>query len=107
MSSKGGVDWRRLCSDDAALQDPGRQSHTHWVICPPIESMDISPCHKLGCADQLTANQHPPDLICASTDVEQLGVAIETLNRPILGVACTTKRLNGLIRHTHRVLGCQ
>lgn len=97
----------RLCSDDAALHDPGMQHHTHRVICTPAGSMNTSARHKLGCADQLTANKHPPDFVCASTDVEQLCIAIETLNRPIFGVACTTKRLNGLIRHTHCVLGGQ
>ena len=54
-------------------------------------------------AGELATDQHPADLIRAGADVEELGVAIIALDRPVLGVARTTERLDRLVRDTNRI----
>jgi phage terminase large subunit GpA-like protein len=58
-------------------------------------------------SDQLAADQHAADLVGAGADVEQLGVAHEALDRPVLGVARAAQRLDRLQRDLHRAFARQ
>src|SRR3546814_8024281 len=58
-------------------------------------------------ADQLAPDQHPANLVRPRADVEQLGVAPVTLDRPVLRVTRATERLDRLARHLHRALACE
>ena len=57
--------------------------------------------------DQFSADQHPPNLVGAGADVEQLGVAVIALDRPVLGVAGAAQGLDRLVGDLHRVFGGQ
>src|SRR5687767_3762257 len=57
--------------------------------------------------DQLAPDQHASDLVGASADVEQLGVAEISFDRPVLGVAGAAQRLDRLAGDLHRILARQ
>jgi len=53
--------------------------------------------------DQLAADEHAADLVGAGADVEQLGVAVVALDRPVLGVAGAAEGLHRLVGDLHGV----
>src|SRR3954452_15827577 len=53
--------------------------------------------------NHLAADEHSADLVGAGADVEQLGVAVIALPRPVLRVACAAQRLHRLVRDLHRI----
>src|SRR5689334_3056218 len=58
-------------------------------------------------SDDFATDQHPTDLVRARADVEQLGVAREAFDRPLLGIARATQRLDRLQADLHRILARQ
>src|SRR5438552_5822688 len=58
-----------------------------------------------GFCEELAADQHPPDLGRARTDLVQLGIAPQALDRELLRVAHAAQRLDRLAGHPGRLLG--
>src|ERR1700674_5873792 len=69
----------------------------------PYSPLVVPPLLRL--VEQLAADQHPPDLGGAGTDLIQLGVAPQAPGRIFVNVAVAAERLNRLTRHPRRLLG--
>src|ERR1700720_4888056 len=91
-----------------APSSSGASGHAHrshrWRISRAMSSLFAQPLLRL--VEQLAADQHPPDLGRAGTDLVQLGIAPQAPGRVFVNVAVAAERLNRLTRHPRRLLGC-
>src|SRR4029077_8134291 len=76
----------------SAIPPPERDCAPHWRGTPRSPCRSAKRC--ASCPDQLPADQETADLVGARPDVVKLGVAQETLHRPVLGIARAAQGLD-------------
>src|SRR5687768_11164261 len=104
----GGGPWRAAAwwrGHRPALQ-PGPSTIHSSVNGPPPHEATPRREERSG-ADQFPPDQHPTNLVRPCSNVEQLCIPQETLDRPVLRITRAAQRLDRLARHLERALTSQ